>query len=236
MKHCTKCGKETTAKICPHCGNYSRKAGSFCPWCGHEVNQSAVMCPNCHEKLRDGFGGKLRKVIAILIALVLLIIGIGFLVADNAFLSALFCFVAAILFLPFIRKIIRNATFGSKAKRKIFSIIRVIAILCCVVLIFVSLPDTPAQEPVQNKIYSDVATNEAVKVFHDEVSLKNEASFVLNDSRVTYVDSYDGNDNLALVTVVLDYSAQNGFGGMNRDTYTVQLIFNYAHGTYRPVD
>lgn len=72
-----------------------------------------------------------------------------------------------------------------------------------------------------------------MEIFHAEVTLKNEASFVLNDSKVTYIDSYEGNDNLALVTVVLDYSAQNGFDGMNRDTYTVKMIFRYSDGTYR---
>jgi len=129
--------------------------------------------------------------------------------------------------------VVKNATFGNKGKRTLLSIARILAVI---VIFIVGIMTIPESEPIKNEVYSNEATEAALQVFHDEVNLKNEDSFVLNDSKVTYQNSYNGNDNLALVTVVLDYSAQNGFGGMNRDTYTVKLVFNYAHGTYRPLD
>lgn len=232
MKYCTNCGKETTAKICPHCGNNAQKAKNFCGWCGHEVDQNAVMCPNCHERLKESFGAKIRKIVGIAAAVFFLVLAFAFL-TQEAYAAAGLYLILAILLLPITKSLIRKATFGSAAKRHILSIVRVIAIVGCFCLSIAVLPES---EPIPNKVYKDEATDAALLAFHNEVTLKNEESFVLNDSNVTYVDSYNGNDNLALVTVLLDYSAQNGFGGMNRDTYTVQLIFNYAHGTYRPAD
>ena len=70
-------------------------------------------------------------------------------------------------------------------------------------------------------------------VFHEEVALRNESSFVINDSAVTYLDEpYNDNENLRLVTVVLDYSAQNGLGGYNRNNYRIELIFDTSTAKY----
>ncbi len=232
MKYCKNCGKETTAKICPHCGSNSKKAQNYCGWCGNEIDKNAVVCPNCHEKLKEGFGSKVSKLVGVIAAVILLILAVGFL-QEGGVVSAVCFALTALLLLPFVKSTIRKITFGSKGKRKLLSAIRVLAILVVLVVGFTSLPDS---EPVKNEVYKDTATAAALEVFHSEVTLKNEQSFVLNDSKVTYVTPYNDNENLALVTVVLDYSAQNGFGGMNRDTYTVKLIFRYSDGSYRPAN
>ena len=39
-----------------------------------------------------------------------------------------------------------------------------------------------------------------------------------------------------LVWVTLDYSAQNGFGGTNRETYKVEMLFDITDGTYHRID
>lgn len=232
MKYCRNCGKETTAKICPHCGNNSRKAQNYCGWCGNEVDKNAVMCPNCHEKLREGFGAKIGKFVGVLAAILLFILAVGF-VQEGAVVSAVLFTLTGILLLPFVKSTIKKITFGNKGKRKIFSIFRAVAIVVVLVGGFVTLPEA---EPIKNEVYKEAATEAALEVFHDEVTLKNEQSFVLNDSIVTYETPYNDNENLALVTVILDYSAQNGFGGTNRDTYTVKLIFRYSDGSYRPAN
>lgn len=77
-----------------------------------------------------------------------------------------------------------------------------------------------------------INANAALEVFHSEVALKNEASFVLNDSTVSIQKDCNGEEEACPVTVYLDYSAQNGFGGMVRDTYKVELIFNHVTGKY----
>ena len=88
------------------------------------------------------------------------------------------------------------------------------------------IQDTPVKKrPLPEaitKIDTQKATEEAEKVFHEKVQLKNEDSYVLNDSTVTAFYTESGKID---VTVLLDYSAQNGFGGMNRNAYKVEFSF-----------
>lgn len=232
MNYCGNCGQKTNKKICPHCGNNAKKASKFCKWCGQEVDPNAIVCPHCHEKLKESTGAKIGKLLSAALAILFVILAISF-VQEGGVVSAVFFVVAGILLLPFVKSTIKKVTFGKKGARAALSVARSVLIVVAIVAAFATLPEV---EPVANKVYKDEATNAALTVFHDEVSLKNESSFALNDSKVTYQDNYNDNPNLALVTVVLDYSAQNGFGGMNRDTYTVKLIFTYSSGTYRPAN
>lgn len=232
MKYCKNCGKETSKKICPHCGTNSKKASNYCRWCGNEINKDVITCPNCHEKQKNGIGTILCNIVCIMFFLIFASMAIGFL-TEKAILTSILFLVLAVLALPLVQTLIKQNTHGSKGKRRLLTVTRVLAIIIVFVLATATIPQT---ETIENKVYKEPATEAALEVFHNEIDLKNEKSFVLNDSDVTYENSYNGNDNLALVTVVLDYSAQNGFGGMNRDKYTVKLIFNYAHGTYRPLD
>lgn len=87
----------------------------------------------------------------------------------------------------------------------------------------------PPADATKFKVSEKDAIAAAEVVFHEEVSLKNESSFVLNDATVTY---YEQEGNYIIVSVLLDYSAQNGFGGMNRDIYPVRLKFNVLDGRY----
>lgn len=89
-------------------------------------------------------------------------------------------------------------------------------------------------EPKVYTVYKQDATQVAEQVFHEVVKLKNEASYVLNASDVTYNKTmYEDKDSTyTIVTVVLDYSAQNGFGGLNRKNFTVQFTFDKATGQY----
>ncbi len=103
-----------------------------------------------------------------------------------------------------------------------------------IILFFIGVILTP---DAKFEIYTDEATKAAEVIFHEEVALKNEASFVINDSDVTYLtEPYNGKENLRLVTVILDYSAQNGFGGNNREDYTVEILFNIENGLYYRLD
>ncbi len=235
MKYCRNCGKETTAKICPHCGSNSKKAENYCAWCGNEVDKNAVMCPNCHEKLKEGFGAKILSLAGIAVALILFLLAAGFL-SEGAVVSAVLFVVTGVLLLPFVKNIIKKLTFGDKGKRSIFSIARVVVICVALVGAFVTVPEP---EPVENKVYKDQATAAAEVVFHEEVQLKNEASYVLNDSVVQYETTpYKGAEGSAwrLVWVTLDYSAENGFGGTNRNTYKVEMLFDIERGTYHRIE
>ena len=73
MKYCGNCGKETTKKICPHCGSKAGKEHNYCSWCGNEVDKNAVECPECYEKLNEGTINKIGKILGAFVAIFLLI-------------------------------------------------------------------------------------------------------------------------------------------------------------------
>lgn len=79
-----------------------------------------------------------------------------------------------------------------------------------------------------SKIDTKTALKQAEEAFHRTVKLKNEQSYVLNDYRVTASYCDDGDIS---VIVLLDYSAQNGFGGMTRSIYKIEMV--YHDGEYR---
>lgn len=225
--YCTNCGTQSSKKNCNNCGVKRNSVHKYCAYCGAELTPNASICTSCQEPIKGEpiFWNILNIVIAILLFSILSMAldeGQPILVIICLTLSLLLC-------LPIIKSFIKKLTIGKQGLRKILKIVRNAAI----VLFFIVGMSNLVEKEVEFKVYKNEATDKAVEIFHSEVQLKNEASFVLNDSNVTYVDSYNGNDNLALVTVVLDYSAENGFGGTNRSTYTVQLVFNYESGTYR---
>lgn len=231
MKFCKNCGYETKKKICPGCGNKTKKGNNFCGWCGHELDGNAVVCPNCHEKLKDGFLIKVYKIVAAIIAIILIALGIvGIWISrKDQLVSSIFFILSGLFILPFTKNIIKNNTTNKSTKRKLLKISRVMAVVVFLCIGMSTLSESTGNE---NKVYSDIATECALQVFHDKVKLKNESSFVLNDSEVYSSEYNKGEKKFAKVTVYLDYSAENGFGGMNRKDYTVYLIYNFQTGRY----
>ncbi len=231
MKYCTNCGKECSGKICPSCGVKNNTSHKYCGWCGSDVHENAVICTKCNERIKQSGASKFFGIVTLLFAVVLFALGIGS-ALDGAFVSTILYWLGGILLLPFIGGIIRNATFHQPGKRKAFQTVRIILI---VVLFVGGLVTMAAPDPFE--IYTEDATAAAEVVFHEEVKLKNEASFVINESKVTYFnDAYKNNEDLRLVTVVIDYSAQNSMGGMTRDSYTVKILFNVKNGNYYRLD
>ena len=83
-----------------------------------------------------------------------------------------------------------------------------------------SLPDTNTKD-VENRAYEL-----AVDTFHTNVRLKNESSFTMNSFSTRKIENYNGNKSETFYNITLDYSAQNGFGGFARDTYTVEMVYD----------
>ena len=127
---------------------------------------------------------------------------------------------------------IRKVTIGKRGLRTVLKILRIVIV---VLLLCIGFVLNDAEKPEEYVVYKDQATAAAEVVFHEEVQLKNEASYVLNDSDVTYqrtpYNDVEGSP-YRLVWVKLDYSAQNGFGGLNREVYTVEMIFDTSSGAY----
>lgn len=236
MKYCTNCGTENTKKICNSCGVKINKTHKYCGYCGKEINENAVICTACGKSIKPTVKDKIFNILGWIFALFFIFLAIPS-IENSDYLGIAFCFGAAIISTPIIGKLLKKIFKG-----KLSTIIRIVLIIVCFAC------SLEFSQDVQFEIYQEDATAAAEVVFHEEVNLKNEASFVINDSKVTYetedytkkvdyaADTYKTYPNVRLVNVVIDYSAENGFGGTNRDTYTVKLLFSTETGKYYRLD
>ena len=233
MAYCTNCGKESSKKICESCGVKRNATHKYCAFGGAELPEKAALCTNCKEPIKGE--AIIWNIINILLsiplmAVLLMAIGEGQPIFVIACLTLSFA-----LCLPFIKSVIRNTTIGKKGLRKVLKLVRNLTI---VVFFVVGMNNLNVVE-TEITVYKDEATAAAEVVFHEEVNLKNESSYVLNGSDVqwqtTPYKDVEGS-RWRLVWVTLDYSAQNGFGGTNRETYKVEMLFDITDGTYHRID
>ena len=236
MKYCTNCGAENTEKICHSCGAKNNKTHKFCGYCGKEIKENAVICTECGRSIKPTVKEKIFNVLGWNFAVLFVFLSTASF-GTSDYLSIALCLIAALLATPIAGKLFKKVI-----KSKLATIIRIVLVIICFICIL------EFGEDVSFEVYQEEATAAAEVVFHEEVKLKNEASFVINDSKVTYEtteykekvdyaeDTYKTYPNIRLVTVVIDYSAQNGFGGTTRDTYTTELLFSTETGKYYRVD
>lgn len=236
MKYCTNCGAENTKKICHSCGAKNNKAHKFCGYCGGEIKENAVICTECGKSIKPTAKDKIFYIIGWVFSLFFVFLSTASF-GTSDYLSIVLCLIAALLSTPIVGNLFKKVI-----KSKFATVIRIVLVVVCFICVLEFGAD------VSFEIYQEQATAAAEVVFHEEVNLKNEASFVINGSKVTYetedykkkvdyaADTYKTYPNVRLVTVVIDYSAENGFGGTNRDTYTVKLLFNTETGKYYRVD
>ena len=227
---CTNCGKESNKKVCPHCGVKRNTTHQFCSWCGSPISENAVICTSCKENVNGADVSILFKIIRVL-GLIALFFAMVMSFLTSAYLSGVFFAFAIIFLLPFVKNIVITATHNKQTIRKPLNVIRIFLVIVLAVIGMATQPET------EYAVISENATSAAEVVFHENVALKNEESFVINDSDVTYSTTpYNGKEKFRLVTVVMDYSAQNGFGGMSREDYTIQILFNVENGEYYRLD
>ncbi len=242
MKYCTSCGEKSIHKICKSCGIKKNKEHKYCAWCGAPLNENAALCTNCGIKVKPNI---VTSIIGTLVGILLLFLDSLFILClvdrdpigynyNALIITTIITTVSAILCFPFVGKFIKGLFVKNKLQRKIAEILRIVVIA---LLMYIGAISFLHAFPGIDWVTSEDATNAAVTVFHENVNLKNEDSFVLNGSQVYSDDEpYKGYDNLRLVQVVLDYSAQNGFGGTNRENYTVTMYFNTSTKHYYRVD
>lgn len=231
--YCTNCGMESSKKICEHCGVKKNSTHKYCMYCGSELPEKAAICTNCKESIKGE--SVLWNILNILVTIPLFAI-LFMAIGESQPLLVIICLLLCIvLCMPFIKSIIRKVTIGKKGLRNIAKIVRIIAIIAFFAIGMTNL----AEQEVEITVYKNEATAAAEVIFHEEVQLKNESSYVLNESDVqwqtTPYKDVEGSP-WRLVWVTLDYSAQNGFGGMTRDTYEVEMLFDITDGTYHRID
>lgn len=233
MKYCTSCGAMSGRKVCKACGVKENKEHKYCGWCGEPLNENASVCTKCGSKVKPNI---LAKPIGIIGGVFMLFMAyIAFMarqinVAEYVSAAVLFT-VGGILCLPSMGRLIHSLLLDKKVIRKIASIARVVIAIVCLLAGFNLMVKEAGRQP--SHVYKQNATKAALTVFHETVKLKNEDSFELNGSKVYSDDEpYKGYDNLRLVKVALDYTAQNGFGGSTRETYMITMYFDTRNGYY----
>lgn len=230
MSYCTNCGTETKTKICKSCGVKNGKTKNYCRYCGNEIDKNAIKCTNCNERVKMKKSGFILDVIFTIIFLVYVVIfTLGDLVRGETDVLAgvLIMLLGLLLSLPICKVFIKNITIGKTVIRKLINVGRYIILLAIVIAGIFATPT----DNIEFGVYEPDAIDAAVEFFHENVDLKNENSFELNDAQVI-VGDYDETGNYQYVTVNLDYSAQNGFGGYNRRTQKVEMLMEIRTGKY----
>lgn len=226
MKYCPNCGKENTSRICPACGSKQTiKQPNYCGWCGNELSANATICPNCKIKVKQSGLNKLLMFVGIFLIIpgfLNLVVVEGYDI--ERYKAAFGLIIAGTLLLPFVGNII-----FVKANNNVTRLLLTIARTILAIIFIGLLCLNPAEpETVENR-----ACTEAVEVFHQNVRLKNEQSFQVNEFNIRKFPYDDGTE---LYRVVIFYSAQNGFGGMGSDSYTVDLMYYPDTDTFQVQD
>ncbi len=227
MKNCLKWGDESSNKTLKK-RNVERL---FCTWCGNEIKENADKCTNCNEKIKPSIFDYFIKVLKYVFILVNLLY-ICFIVEVDikSYRSTLLFTLVIVLLLPIVVKTIKNKTIGKKKIRVLINVVRGLLVFILFFAALINIPDDVFGD-IPYEASKEEATEMAEIVFHEEVNLNNEQSFVINDSSLNRI-TYNDDENLQIIMVTLDYSSQNAFGEMNRNEYIVELLYDTSDGHY----
>lgn len=234
MSYCTNCGTETKTKICKSCGVKNGKTKNYCRYCGNEIDKNAIKCTNCNERIKIKKFSFILDMIFIVWFFIFVVLGISmdWVVVGTKFLVfILIHLLGLILSLPIFKVLIKKLTVRSFKIRRALDIGRYLLLIIVAIAGPYTIPYDISPDNTEFKVIENVAVNAAVEFFHDNIDLKNESSFVINDATII-VGDYDETGDYQYVTVYLDYSAQNGFGGYNRETQEIEMKFERSTGKY----
>lgn len=196
----------------------------FCPNCGTENSNGQTLCQKCNYPLLY-IPTKRKGGVLIAITIIFSVI------------SLLFCWFPYFVFLLAVPTVImaivafeKRKKTGRKKSSTVALVLALLALIACIIvnpiaLDWASTPQFTYEDTVKTAEY----------VFHSNVKLNNEASYVLNDAVVLSWDEpvvENQPENTKAVKVILDYSAENKFGGMVRDKYYVRFLYNTNTGEY----
>lgn len=225
--YCTNCGEKIGfKKICKKCGHKMGKENNYCVYCGNKIDKDAEICLKCNQKK---YKSKFNYVRYILFTIFILISLFGFYsyLYERTFSNLIIVigfFIIALNFLPLWKNIINVKFSNNKVLRKVLISIKtlLIPVIAISFIIYGSITapyDWTAED----------ASNYAVTTYFN-TQLKNPDSLQIHNYSVTY--SKNKIDNKITVWVKYDYSAQNGFGGYNRDSITVTLLYDTENGVF----
>lgn len=241
MSYCTNCGYNSEKNICVNCGVKNNKKHNYCYFCGNNLDPNATICPQCKESIKTPKKSIILDIILLTISLFFFII---FVVMDSNFnysgyeinlkKTIFFSILSVILALPLFKNLIRKKFYYKHSLKRILNVTRYILIVTLSIISFAVFPiDTVESLNEANSVpvFSEKdAVDAAINAFHDTIKLKNEDSFVINNTQV--IEGPADENGIEKIFVKIDYSAQNGFGGYNRENKTIVLEYNTESGEY----
>lgn len=157
----------------------------------------------------------------------------GFALTKITWKFALFGAIVLVLCTPIIFNIIKKCTHNARKRKMVRTTLWFVIVLTFFISFFGMTMnfDDGGQTVTEHVITENEIIDVAVNCFHDEVKLRNEASFVLNDAQV-FLKEEEEETGTQTFKIIIDYSAENGFGGMERETYTVFLRYDKETDQY----
>ncbi len=212
--YCTNCGESVgSLKICPHCQMKTKKNyKKYCRCCGGMLD-TKCFCANCRSYSKKSFVEVFINILSYFLIAFCYYVGLLWVVANQKPIHGgciiLLTLVVHVLLYKYNCKLLFNKTRKSK------SVFICICILCYAFAVLF------ASNFIANRTsdsYNAIMYSENIV----KQKLKNPESMIINNSTVedTFLD-VENNVNYFIINV--DYSAQNGFGGYNREEETIYV-------------
>lgn len=224
--YCTNCGESVgDLKICSHCHLKTKKNyKKYCRYCGGAIGENQK-CSECGSLARASVIESIARFFISAIMLVCYIFALSLIrFKMTAMGLALLVGTLTIHALIYRKKQIRKfktKLFHHKAKKLILT------------LIYMSVPIGLAASLLVGAALdgSGIGENSRVIAYGENCirqTLKNPSSMKIHSSNIT--DSFKTDDGYTYYKILIDYSAQNGFGGYVRKTGEI-YVYSSAYGT-----
>ena len=218
----------------------------FCKKCGSQLDDNALFCSNCGEKcssdvgateqktnVKISIGEKVLRFINIVVMVFAVCFGVINLLLSNI-IGGIIILLTTILLIVFV---FRKKQI-SKIKNRIVSIttrkiVVTIIYLLMPVIMFASVGFGSSLMDMDDLTSSSLENPNLIAVSYAEAelksNLKNPASLQIHSTKISVEFEYEG---YHYYSITIDYSAQNGFGGYNRnDDYDVLVKVSKATNT-----
>ena len=231
---CTNCGMPVSKKgRCQNCGYKTAKnAHKFCRYCGTAIGEAKCsVCPACNMRSRPYVIESILRVICFVFVWISFIGSLIELLSGDI-LSFFICLLVPLTLCIFV--IGKRSVYKIKkalARRSINPLFFVLIYLMVPLIVVLGMV-VPAKIKTNDAIARTVATEYAHEQLRN-LNFKNPESLQINN---TVIENEFDNELYYYYKITIDYSAQNGFGGYNRDVYEVLIKVRKTDNEAFPLD
>ncbi len=226
---CTNCGEAVgKSKICPRCHLKTKKNyKKYCRYCGGTVGEKKK-CSVCGSLARISVIETIVRFFITALMVFFYLFALGDIFLNKQIVVGLITLIGTLVIHIFVYrkkqiKKFKTKLVHKKARKLLLSLIYV--------GIFIGLIAVPLiGTALNNSVIGEYVDNSRVISYSENIirqTLKNPSSMKINNSSVE--ESFTTDDNWTYYKVVVDYSAQNEFGGYGRNTKEIYVrSFEYA--------